>query len=114
MAQRDRHINLIAYIQYARFIRDLRMAMAVMRANPSIGDLAVVTPLGEPRRITKTTPVGQVLASAMIELEDLRAELGAKPLTAVQMRTPDSFDSAVWDGLEHLYQGEDHDRRVTH
>ena len=114
MSPRDRHITLIAYVHYARFIRDLRTAMAVRRAHPEIGDLGVMTPLGEPRRITRNTPVAEILADAMMELEDLRAELGAKPFTAKQMQTADSFDSAVWDGLEHLYEGDGHDHRVTH
>lgn len=114
MKPRDRHITMIAYVQYARFIRELRTVIAIMRAHPHIGELAVMTPLGEPRIVYPSTPVGDVLAQAMIEIEELRAELGAKPFTPKQMQSADSFDSAVWEGLEHLYEGDSHDRRYAH
>jgi hypothetical protein len=102
----DRKDKLIALCQYAAFLKNLRTAAAVMVAKKGDFTLGVMTPFGEARLIKPGSPVPQIIAEVMFEVERLRDELGLEALTADDMATAEAFDAAVWRGVDSIMEGQ--------
>lgn len=106
---------LICYCQYAEFLIRLRTAGAILRQKPD-ATIGVMSPLAVPNVVTKDTAIADAMAECMFELERLRGELGLEPLSASQMKTPESYDEAIWEGAvraaergrSHAFAGRTH------